>query len=88
MSYAYIISARAARYIERLDRRMQARIEERVERIAADPRTAPNTKPLVNAACRWTSRVGDLRIIFRIDENDRLIVILIVGPRGQVYRDR
>jgi len=75
------------RYIERLDQDTRKRVEARIAQLCEDPYSAPNTKPLVNAAGRWSSRVGGLRIVFRIDREEVLILILTVGPRGQVYRD-
>jgi mRNA-degrading endonuclease RelE of RelBE toxin-antitoxin system len=32
-------------------------------------------------------RVGGLRIVYAIDAADDLVSILVVGPRGDIYKD-
>jgi len=33
----------------------------------------------------WRVRVGDYRIVYRVDDEARAVVILAVGHRGSVY---
>ncbi len=33
----------------------------------------------------WRIRVGDYRIVYRVDDEAREVVILAVGHRGSVY---
>lgn len=35
---------------------------------------------------KYRIRAGDVRIIFQIDPGEKLIRILYIGPRGDVYR--
>jgi mRNA interferase RelE/StbE len=80
----YTRSARA--YLARLDRRTQERIKDAVDELAADPFGA-GTKPLHGVGKLRTARVGGWRIVYTVDSVGKVVVIVAIGPRGQVYRD-
>lgn len=86
MSYDVRIAERAFSYLERLDRRTQQRILDRLEQIASDP-YGYYTKPLSNARGQRSSRVGNWRIVFAVNDSDRIVDVSIVAPRGRAYRD-
>lgn len=74
----------AARALSELQRSVQLRIARRIDRLAGDPR-AGATK-LRGADDVWRVRVGDYRILYRI-EDDRLVVLVVrIGHRRDVYR--
>ncbi len=85
MSYQVRIARQAAEYLRRLDRTTQARITRRLDQIAADP-FGPQTKQLKGAGGRRTARVGDWRIVFRVEPAERVVEVSAIGPRGGVYR--
>jgi mRNA interferase RelE/StbE len=75
----------AARDLAALERSMQRRITRRIDQLASDPRGFGSVK-LRGAKDIWRSRVGDYRILFRI-EDDRLVVLVIkFAHRRDVYR--
>lgn len=41
--------------------------------------------PLEN---RYSARRGTYRVVYRIDENERVVTVLAVGPRSDSYRTR
>ncbi len=86
MTYDIRVARQAERYFARLPRELRARILNRLEQIAEDPFGA-HTKPLTNAQGRRTARVGDYRIVFNVDEAERLVVVSVIAPRGRSYRD-
>lgn len=86
MTYEVRTARQAQRYLLRLDRRSQARIMRRLAQLANGPR-GPYSKPLTNAAGRWVSRVGDWRIIFTIDDEEDVVAVSHIGPRGEIYRE-
>lgn len=45
------------------------------------------TKPLTNAGGFRAARVGAWRIVYRVDEEAKVVRVETIGPRGQVYRD-
>ena len=86
MTYDLRTSSKANAYLRRLDPDTQRRIKERLRQIGNDP-YGVHSKPIVNAGGRRASRVGDYRIIFRVDDEERVVGVSAIGPRGRVYRD-
>lgn len=86
MSYRLDYTPIAERSIERLDRQLQKRILQRIESLSRNPRPPGSVKLAGQDVYRI--RVGDYRIIYAI-QDDRLIVLVIdVGHRREVYRKR
>jgi mRNA interferase RelE/StbE len=81
-SWRVIIQRQAKRQLRRLPADVLSRIASAIDEIAQDPYSG---EPMVGFQYRkW--RVGDWRIIYEI-ENDRLIVLIIdLGTRGGIYR--
>ena len=86
MSYTVRLSRRAEAYLDRLDSTTRGRILRRLDDIAADP-FGPQSKRLKGAAGLRATRVGDYRIVFEVDDTDRIVLVGLISPRGQVYRD-
>ena len=85
MKFRLWVDPDARAYARRLDVPTQERIRERLRELAADP--LGNSKPLHNAGGRRSSRVGDYRIIFTIDQGRGRLNVLAIAPRGRAYRD-
>lgn len=86
MTYTVRIANKAAKYVGRLDRPTRDRIEVRLGELEKDP-YSHRTKPLINAAGKRSSRVGDYRIIYTIDEALHVVEVSQVLPRGRAYRE-
>jgi mRNA interferase RelE/StbE len=86
MTFDLRLAKQAATYVERLDGATQRRIISRLEQLAVDPFGA-YSKPLTNATGRRSSRVGDYRIIYSVDVDQRTVDVSAVAPRGRAYRD-
>lgn len=55
--------------------------------MCADPFAADNNvKPLTGIAGGYRRRFGDWRVSYVIDQEERVIEVFEVKPRGQVYR--
>jgi mRNA-degrading endonuclease RelE of RelBE toxin-antitoxin system len=57
---------------------------EALDRFVEDPFAADIRKL---DSVEWRLRVGDWRVRFAFDEQQRLILVLRVLPRGRAYRD-
>jgi mRNA interferase RelE/StbE len=86
MSYEVRTDHQAAAYFRRLDQTMKRRILARLDEISSDPHGS-HSKILANAGGRRSSRVGDYRVVFAIDDESRIVKVLLIGPRGRIYRD-
>jgi len=77
----------ALKYFEKLDRRIQKRVAKIVEALKNNPYVVPNIKPVEGIPYeQYRIRVGNLRIVFRVDNQKLLIVIVRIGPRGDIYK--
>ena len=86
MTYDVRLVRHAEAYLRRLDARTRERVTRQLERIAGDP-YGPFSKQLTNAEGRRSVRVGDIRILYSVDDVERVVLVSAIGPRGHVYRD-
>ncbi|SDF29491.1 type II toxin-antitoxin system RelE family toxin [Sporolituus thermophilus] len=85
--YSIKFLRQAENYFLRLDRRTQARIVAALRVLAENPfNPAMDVKPLAGYPGRYRLRVGDYPLIYRIDQQELLIFIITLAPRGDVYK--
>ncbi len=83
--YRVELAPAAQRQLKRLPPGVAAALRGPILALAMDPRP-PGVQKLEGAAF-WRLRVGDLRLVFAIDDADRLVVILKVARRSEsTYR--
>lgn len=85
MRYAVEVDTRAAREIRVLPRPEQARVIEKVQALADNPRPAGSVK-LSGASRLWRIRSGAYRIVYQIRDDRVLVTIVRVAHRWEVYR--
>lgn len=78
------ISNPAERYLKRLSTENQERIIRALKLLLAD-RALVDIKPL-KGRNDWRLRVGDYRVIFIIDNENKVYFVTKIGPRGDVYK--
>jgi mRNA interferase RelE/StbE len=74
----------AARALARLDRAVQRRIGRRIDALASDPRAG--AVKLRGADDVWRVRVGDYRILYLIEDERLVVVIVRIAHRREAYR--
>lgn len=75
----------ARKELSKLPQDIQRRISEKIEQLKFNPYSS-GVKALKNGGGRLRLRVGEYRIIYRL-ENDCLIIIIIkLGHRRNIYR--
>ena len=73
------------RQLMRLPRNLRTRLQNAMLRLEQNPRP-PNAKPLRgNLMGVWRLRIGGYRILYEIDDANRVVLIIDVGPRGSIY---
>jgi len=85
MSYQVEITPAAQRQIKKLPLDVQQRIIEQLEALAVDPRPSRVVK-LEGEESLYRVRVGDYRIVYKIEDDILLILIVKIGHRRNVYR--
>lgn len=87
MTYRIEFSATAVRQLRKLDGRARRRVQAAVELLAQEPRPA-GPKKLVGGNGEWRVRTGDYRIVYEIDDGVLVVLVLAVGHRREIYRQR
>jgi mRNA interferase RelE/StbE len=66
------------------DKRIRNAIERDIYALADDPRP-PGCLKLVGHKDLWRVRMGDWRIVYRIEDGRLVVLVVTVAPRGGVY---
>jgi len=89
MAYSVELSAEVDRELSKLDRQQAKRIlkflHERVARLD-DPRGIGEALHGSQLGEFWKYRVGDYRLICKIEDERLLVLVLRVGHRKEIYR--
>jgi mRNA interferase RelE/StbE len=86
MSYKVVLSDAVKRDLRRLDRALQRRVASRLQALAVNPKL-PGVVKLSGRENQWRLRVGDYRIIYyEVDDEAKLVTVLRIAHRRQVYR--
>ncbi len=87
MTYRIEILPAAEREMARLDVDFRRRVDRKILSLASDPRP-PGAKALSGPSGGLRVRVGDWRIVYRVEDDRLLILVVRVGHRRDVYRTR
>ena len=79
------IARPARRYLERLDAPTQRRIVTAIDELSQNPLEG-DVRRLHGEPNLYRRRVGDLRILFRLEISERVIRIEAIRPRGEAYK--
>jgi len=84
--YKVTILPSALRDLQRLPRPIQTRIRDHIDKLAGNPRP-PGSKLLKNGGGRMRIRVGEYRVIYKIEEEVLVVLVVKIGHRKDVYRN-
>jgi mRNA interferase RelE/StbE len=71
------------RELKKLPAHVKARVLLAIEELVSNPFAGIRLRGELDGLLRW--RTGDYRIVYKIDEEKRLVVLLDVGPRRAIY---
>ena len=84
MAYKYRLSKTALKYLKCLSRADVQRVYTAIEKLTFDSRPS-GCKKLHNRE-GWRIRIGNYRVIYTIDDQELLILVVKVGHRRDVYK--
>jgi mRNA interferase RelE/StbE len=85
-SYRIFIKTSAAKELEAVEPRVaRARIASRIQGLAQTPRP-PRSQKLAGDEERYRIRQGPYRIVYSVDDETRVVEVVKVGHRREVYR--
>jgi len=87
MSYEVQILPKAARQIKALSVEVRQDISLMIQSLANEPRPI-GVKKLSGEKDIYRVRVGNYRVLYRIIDKVLVVVVVSVGHRREVYRDR
>ena len=84
-SYEIVFARSARKELQALPHIVAERILEKVELLALNPRPS-GSKKLRGHSSLWRIRVGEYRVIYSIDDNNRVVDVSVVRHRSEAYR--
>lgn len=81
------ISKQAMKALKSIDAVWQKRIRDGIRNLAADPANNLNVKKIKGGPQnRFRLRVGDYRVVFDKEEKIKVLFVLRIGHRKEIYR--
>jgi mRNA interferase RelE/StbE len=85
LSYSVTFARSARKELESLAQTVAIRILKKIESLPENPRPA-SCKKLAGQNFLWRIRIGDYRVVYFIDDTNRLIDITIIRHRSAIYK--
>lgn len=83
MSYRVAFTKSALRRLNRVSPEARTRIGEAIAQLGNNPRPAGCVK--LKGRAEWRLRVGDYRVLYRVDDAELTVTVVDVGHRSDVY---
>jgi len=80
-----IVTRKAERRMRRLPRNLIKRLQKAIDSLGDDPRP-PGYKKLIGEEL-YRIRVGNWRVIYAIEDDQLIVLVVTVAPRGSAYRN-
>jgi len=85
MPYTVELATSALREFKALERAIQRRISTHIDELAANP-FPPQARKIQGTTDQYRIRVGNYRVIYRVDGKRVVVLILKIGHRREIYR--
>jgi len=84
--YSIVFAKTAVRSLRKMPRNLAERIQEKLEHIAKEPYATHNNVTKLQNRPGYRLRVGDWRVIYTIQDDELMILVVRIGSRGDIYR--
>lgn len=85
--YEIEFSKKAAKFYQKADTVTVRRLNTSLDRLAEDPFHQTNVKPLAaELQGSYRLRVGNIRIVYSVDDAAQIVYIEVMGFRGDIYK--
>lgn len=85
MNYTILLDSAAKRQLRKLPQPVSEKLDEAVRSLASDPRPSGCVK-LENTKNSYRIRVGSYRIVYTVDDSDRIVKVVEAGNRRDMYK--
>ena len=83
--YKITFSKDADKILRRIPRNLAVNIADKIKQLAKSPHTMRNVKKLTDHP-GYRLRIGDWRVVYILNDNELLIHVIKIKPRGEVYK--
>lgn len=83
-SYRIVATKRFLRRLKELDRKIRERVLRAIEEIAEKPYVG--SALVFNGKRLYKYRVGNYRVVYEVDEKEKVVLFHVVSHRRRVYR--
>jgi mRNA interferase RelE/StbE len=83
--YRIVSTKPFAKALEKIPQNWQRRIISKIREVAVDPYAPNNNLTKLQGRGGYRLRVGDWRVIYELEDERLVMLILNVGPRGDIY---
>ena len=84
--YRIELKPSAVKALAKIPQPHRGRIAKRIDRLAENPRPH-GVKKLEDKSSLYRIRVGDYRVVYQIQDDVLLVLVVRIAGRGDVYRD-
>ena len=84
MAYSIILTKSAIKELDDLTAKQRGKIIEHLKEIEADPRVHGSQK--LKGRTEYKLRVGDYRIVYGINDAERMVTVFLIDDRKHVYK--
>lgn len=84
--YTVIVERQVEKALRRLPKQVLARVDRLLLSLTDEPRPA-GCKKLRGYETLYRLRVGDWRLIYAIEDDELVVLVIEIAPRGEAYRD-
>jgi len=84
VTYKILIQESASKALRRLDSGPRKRMIAAIDALAANPRP-PGIRAIVGQPGAFRLRVGDWRVLYEIEDDKLIVLVVKVGHRSSVY---
>jgi mRNA interferase RelE/StbE len=85
VTYKIVVQPRARRAFLALDKPVRKRVSAAIDALATDPRPQ-GAKALTGMTGVLRVRVGDYRIVYEVQDDQLVVLVIDVGHRREIYR--
>ena len=87
VTYDIVLTKEAQRFYERAEESLIRRLNRCIDQLKQNPYRHPNIRRLKGPFDNhFRYRLGDWRVVYRVDAENHIVIVVIIAHRSRVYR--